>query len=193
MRGPREHRSPYEGFWHPYASQGWRIFEFLHLCEEMAVQAIVTLSSAEEATDLADLMEYAFGNSSTTWGSLRVQDRAHPSPYQPFVIEIGNEMDLNAELTKAVTVGSKAMLARAAAVGLDPARLHFAIGHNLEIDDMDTEAFEEMVNATHFLGDQLSWDLHVGGDAPGMVDDWARAFKLADEKLSVLGSAMRLA
>ena len=45
-------REPYLGFWHPFASHGWRIFEFLHLCEQMEVQAVITLNSAERPEEL---------------------------------------------------------------------------------------------------------------------------------------------
>jgi hypothetical protein len=33
FRGPRWLRPPYAGTWYRYASGGWRIFEFLDLCE----------------------------------------------------------------------------------------------------------------------------------------------------------------
>ena len=40
-------------------SGGWRIFEFLELCEALKVSAVVTLNNEETAADLVDLMEYA--------------------------------------------------------------------------------------------------------------------------------------
>lgn len=39
---------------------------------------------------MADLVEYCYGNASTTWGSLRIQD-GHPAPYKLRFVELGNE------------------------------------------------------------------------------------------------------
>ena len=38
----------------------------------------------------ADLIEYAYGNESTTWGKTRIAD-GHPDPYKFRYIELGNE------------------------------------------------------------------------------------------------------
>ena len=39
---------------------------------------------------MADLVEYCYGNASTTWGRLRIQD-GHPAPYKLRFVELGNE------------------------------------------------------------------------------------------------------
>lgn len=38
----------------------------------------------------ADLIEYAYGNESTTWGRTRIAD-GHPDPYKFRYVELGNE------------------------------------------------------------------------------------------------------
>lgn len=38
----------------------------------------------------ADLIEYAYGNESTTWGKTRIAD-GHPDPYEFKFVELGNE------------------------------------------------------------------------------------------------------
>lgn len=193
MRGPREHRQPYAGFWHPYASQGWRIFEFLDLCERLGVQAVVTLNSEETPEDLADLVEYAYGGAATVWGALRVQDGQHPLPYQPFVVEVGNEQELSYGLIRQVSDGAEAMIIRAGVIGMDHKQLRFAIGHNLDMALINTPVCDAMVNATKFLGDRVMWDFHVDGDTPGQVDHWADSFQMALGMLDRLRSDMRLA
>lgn len=40
--------------------------------------------------DMADLVEYCWGNGTTTWGQQRIQD-GHADPYQLQYIELGNE------------------------------------------------------------------------------------------------------
>lgn len=193
MRGPREHRQPYTGLWHPYASQGWRIFEFLDLCERLGVQAVVTLNNLEEPEDLADLVEYAYGNAGTAWGALRIHDGQHPGPYAPFVVEIGNEQGLTYDLIRQVSAGAEAMLVRAGSIGMDRSLLRFAIGHNLDMALMNTPICDAMVNATKFLGDRIMWDFHVDGSIPEQVDHWNDAFRMATTMLDRLGSKMKLA
>ena len=51
---------------------------------------VVTINVNEAVDDLVDLVEYAFGPASLTWGARRVSD-GHEHPYKPFIIEIGNE------------------------------------------------------------------------------------------------------
>jgi len=193
MLGPREHRQPYEGLWHPYASQGWRVFEFLELCEALGVQGVVTLNNLETPGDLADLVEYAFGGPETAWGQRRIDEGRHPKPYRPFIVEIGNEQDLNSTLVRQVHDGTVAMRARAAKVGLKPDALRFAIGHNLDKSRINTSTFHDMVNATLFLGDTVMWDLHTDGNEPKEVDNWSDTFHDTLQMLDMLGSKMKLA
>jgi alpha-L-arabinofuranosidase len=39
---------------------------------------------------MADLVEYSFGNISTEWGRLRIEEDGHPSPYNWSYVELGN-------------------------------------------------------------------------------------------------------
>ena len=49
----------------------------------------------------ADLIEYAYGNESTTWGKARIAD-GHPDPYKFRYIELGNEQVRSAPLAKSL-------------------------------------------------------------------------------------------
>ena len=77
----------------------------LDLCEAAGIEPVITTtaqSTASHATadspalpaccapeDLADLLEYCWGNSSTTWGQQRIND-GHEAPYKLRYIELGN-------------------------------------------------------------------------------------------------------
>eukprot|EP00933_Yihiella_yeosuensis_P007713 TRINITY_DN11286_c1_g1_i1.p1 TRINITY_DN11286_c1_g1~~TRINITY_DN11286_c1_g1_i1.p1 ORF type:complete len:726 (-),score=94.82 TRINITY_DN11286_c1_g1_i1:113-2164(-) len=193
MRGPREYRQPYRGQWHPYASQGWRIFEFLDLCEKMGVLAVVTINNNETPEDLADLVEYAFGSNNTAWGRQRIADAEHPEPYKAFVVEIGNEQSLDYTFVQQVSESSAAMHERAMTLNLDTSTLRIAIGHNLDMAMINTPVCDAMVNATRFLGENVMWDLHTDADIPEQEDHWAATFRMATEMLDRLGSKMKLA
>ena len=78
------------GFWYPYESNGWGIFDFLRLGEAMGIDAVPSLNIDETPQDIADLMQYLYGAKNTTWGAKRVAD-GHPAPYAVHRLELGNE------------------------------------------------------------------------------------------------------
>ena len=90
MIGPRAHRPPYEGHWHPYSSDGWGIFDFLNFCEAAGFVGIPDFDINESPQDMADLMEYLDDAPDNKWGSKRVAD-GHAAPYHLKYIELGNE------------------------------------------------------------------------------------------------------
>ena len=66
------------------------------------MQAVVTLNNRESPSDMADLVEYAYGDAvETALGRQRAADMpAHPHPFQPFITEIGNEQALDATVSQ---------------------------------------------------------------------------------------------
>ena len=50
----------------------------------------VGLAGNENTSDVADFVEYLYGNAASHWGGVRVVD-GHPLPYRPVSIEISNE------------------------------------------------------------------------------------------------------
>jgi hypothetical protein len=79
-----------KGFWYPYESNGWGIFEFLRLGEAMGIEAVPSLNIDETPQDVADLVQYLYGPASSPWGAKRVAD-GHPEPYTVNRIQLGNE------------------------------------------------------------------------------------------------------
>ena len=60
--GPSYTRQPYAGTWYKkFASPGWRIFEFLQMCEAADISPVVTLNNKETTQDASDLIEYLHG------------------------------------------------------------------------------------------------------------------------------------
>jgi hypothetical protein len=94
MIGPRAHRPPYAGWWHPYSSNGWGIFDFLNFCEAAGFLGIPDMNLDETPQDLSDFVEYVNGPPESEWGHKRAQD-GHPMPYHLKYLEIGNEEKVN--------------------------------------------------------------------------------------------------
>eukprot|EP00040_Diaphanoeca_grandis_P021646 m.115536 g.115536 ORF g.115536 m.115536 type:complete len:730 (-) comp28432_c0_seq1:40-2229(-) len=99
---------------------GFGPFETIDLCSAAGILPVITTAAAKwGADDLADIVEYAWGNSSTLWGKQRISD-GHPKPYNVTWFELGNEQQNPNFLDQVV-----AMEARAAAVGLPKNSLQY--------------------------------------------------------------------
>ena len=200
FRGPPERRNPYRGTWYDYASGSWRIFEFLALIEAAKVHGVVTINNNEEADDMADFVEYCYGDNTTNWGRQRIRD-GHAAPYPPFVVEIGNEQSMSSTFVAQVSAISEAMNARAKALGLQ-FPLQFAIGHNFAIKPDLSPAppghpglnlTNAMISAVKPLGSNVFWDCHVSADDPASAPDAAAELLQAMRShFTTMGSAMKV-
>lgn len=90
MIGPRDERVPYHGFFNPYASHGFSVFEFMDFAAAAGLRSMIGLRIDETERDLADFVEYCHGSADTEWGRRRIA-HGHPAPYALDVIQIGNE------------------------------------------------------------------------------------------------------
>lgn len=190
FRGPQELRQPYRGFWYNYATGGWRMFEFLNYCEIAQIKCVVTFNNNENPDDMSDLVEYLFGNETTKWGHQRIND-GHIEQYKPFMIEIGNEQALTSSFVNNVVTISKAMSSKAEAMQL-PFKLEFAIGHNYALRDLNNPLTETMLKETSFLGSNITWDCHVGGDSMNdALHSWTLLTSM-QSRFKMFGSKMRL-
>ena len=91
--------------WGYWSSDGMGLLEFLEWAEDLNMETIMGIYSGyslrgefaqpgEElepyVQDALDEIEYAIGDTSTTWGARRAQD-GHPEPFKLHYVEIGNE------------------------------------------------------------------------------------------------------
>lgn len=84
---------------HPYTNGGaqmhpYGLHEFLELCEEIEAQPWVCLSGTTFPEELANLMEYLAGPTTSTYGALRAergQEQPWTEVFERLHIEIGNE------------------------------------------------------------------------------------------------------
>lgn len=102
--GPIEERPGYIGIWGYYASNGVGMLEYLEFAEEINATAVICVYSGlaldayshpiEEMGEFVEsalnAIEYAIGDTSTKWGSIRAAN-GHPNPFRLPYIEIGNE------------------------------------------------------------------------------------------------------
>ncbi|KAG4071576.1 hypothetical protein HA402_011730 [Bradysia odoriphaga] len=102
--GPIEQRPGHLGLWGYYASNGIGMLEYLELAEDLNATAVLGVYSGRSNPSFTyrpeelgpfvqsalNAIEYAIGNTSTTWGAVRASN-GHPEPFPVPYVEIGNE------------------------------------------------------------------------------------------------------
>eukprot|EP01084_Bolivina_argentea_P173338 300219_1 len=174
FRGARENRQPYAGLWYQQQgltqSRGFGMFEMIDTCTEIGCQALITINNQETASDMADFVEYCWGNSSSKYGAMRILD-GHPGVYNVSWIEIGNEQGLTTTLLNQITSITAAMDAKSKSLGGNTPMFRYCIGHNLGGNDLSNPLTIQYINTLKPLGNRIFWDLHVGAD-PDSVAGW---------------------
>jgi alpha-N-arabinofuranosidase len=95
--------------WGYSSSDGMGLLEFLEWCEDLDMQPVIGIYAGYSlrgqrvqpgdelkpyVQDGLDEIEYAIGDTSTTWGARRAKD-GHPKPFKLTYVEIGNEENFN--------------------------------------------------------------------------------------------------
>lgn len=102
--GPVEERKEKGNFWGYEQSYGIGFYEYFRLCEDLNAEPIPVLSVGmahngqissqadyeKYAQDALDMIEWATGPATSTWGKLRAE-AGHPAPFKLNYIGIGNE------------------------------------------------------------------------------------------------------
>ncbi|TRW23138.1 alpha-L-arabinofuranosidase [Flavobacterium zepuense] len=111
--GPLESRVPMRNLWGYHQTVGLGYFEYFQYCEDMGSEPVPVLAAGvpcqnsgtggagqqfgipmehmdEYVQDVLDLIEYANGAATTTWGKKRAE-AGHPKPFNLKYIGIGNE------------------------------------------------------------------------------------------------------
>ena len=73
-------------------TRGWGPLEAIAFCEAAQIHCVVALSGSQSPEQLADFVEYLFGDAGTRFGGLRVAD-GHPAPYRlpSLAVQVSNE------------------------------------------------------------------------------------------------------
>jgi hypothetical protein len=191
MVGPSWSRPPTDSHWIKHTSWGFGIFEFLTFCELAGIEPVLCINFDE---DMAGLLEYLYGDSSSAWGKQRISD-GHPKPYIKFPIICSNEEPQQhcGGVFSCYIAKFKAWsnVTKAAAIALDvwPLTLGVSLdsgaGRSFSPDSDDSyrgggaEMIRAIVDAE--LGPRVLWDQHGdGGVAAGWGDgrDWAAILSL---------------
>ncbi|HEY5910446.1 MAG TPA: beta-L-arabinofuranosidase domain-containing protein [Verrucomicrobiae bacterium] len=172
MIGPRERRPPYAGWWYPYSSNGWGIFDFLNFCEAAGFLGIPDVNMDETPQDMADFIEYANGPAGSEWGRRRAAD-GHPAPYRLKYLELGNEERVNEEYWQKFEPLAEAIWAK------DPEIIlvvgDFAYSHKIEDPFNFTGAAgritslaaqQKILQLARRNNREVWFDVHIGTEGP---------------------------
>ena len=152
--------------WNDDLETGWGPFHFIDMCNMLEIEPVVTTFAVPvDPEDMADFVEYTYGNASTKWGKMRI-DAGHPQPYRWRFIELGNEQ-YNYLFVDQV----KAMEARAEALGMAK-YFYYMFPCNGGVNSTDQGRAKALG-----LGDHLVVDIHDGatggvGAAQGLLQNF---------------------
>ena len=137
--------------WRDDIETGWGPFHLIDMCNMLEIEPVVTTFAVPvDPEDMADFVEYTYGNASTKWGKMRI-DAGHPQPYRWRFIELGNEQ-YNYLFVDQV----KAMEARAEALGMAK-YFYYIFPDNSGVNSSDLDRTKALD-----LGDHLVVDIHDG-------------------------------
>ncbi|MBW8684506.1 alpha-L-arabinofuranosidase C-terminal domain-containing protein [Chitinophaga rhizophila] len=132
--GPLEARKPQRNLWGYHQSAGLGYFEYFQYCEDIGAEPLPVVPAAvpcqnsgvggggqqggipmedmdEYVQEVLDLVEYANGDITTTWGRKRAE-AGHPAPFNLKYIGIGNEDLITDVFEERFTMLFKAMQAK---------------------------------------------------------------------------------
>jgi alpha-L-arabinofuranosidase len=131
---------------------GWGPFEVVDMATAAGIEPVITTFAVGVAPEeMADLVEYCWGNGSTKWGHIRIVTDGHPEPYRLKYIELGNE-----QYNPGFVAQVAAMESRASQVGVPVGTMHYLFPDNDGINATDAGPA-----AALGLGSQLVVDVHT--------------------------------
>jgi hypothetical protein len=179
MIGPRDHRPPYKGLWYPHSTNGWRIVDFLDLCEAGGFLPIPAFNMDETPRDMADFVTYVNGSAESVWGKKRVAD-GHPAPYRLKHLELGNEERVDEKYWDRFRAIAEAVWA------IDPEIIlvvgDFVYGQPIADPDhikgtasgiTNLSAHRKILDLAKLHGREVWFDIHIGTEHPGALSELA--------------------
>jgi len=163
--GPVWTRPSAGAVWKDALVGGWGPFEMADFAMALGGEMVMTTTSNQSAADFADLVEYCWGNASTTWGKQRHKD-GHPEPYRIRMFELGNE-----EYNENFVSQMHAMEERASQIGLGVDLFYF-FPNNHGLNETDAAKLLQL----GLPAQQVLPDIHVG--AEGAIPDAENVFAM---------------
>ena len=153
-----------DGVWKKCLLSGWGPFEMIDLCNALDIEPVITTTETSTTESFADLVEYAWGNTSTKMGAQRTAD-GHPAQYRVKYFELGNEQ-YNPNYDEQVA----AMEAKAVELGMG-GTFHYMFPQNNFLNQADLTKAAALIPR---LDSQMVADVHIGGG--GAVEAARRLF-----------------
>jgi alpha-L-arabinofuranosidase len=186
MTGLREQRPVLAGWWYPYDSNGWGIFEFLSYAEAIGVLGIPTLNIDETPADMADFVDYVNGPVTTTWGAQRAAD-GHPAPFDINRIELGNEELIDDAFATKFNLLAAAIWAKDPTMVLTVGDMGYndVIAVPTQVTGAQSglgtlEAYQSILNFAAANNGPLAIDVHTWTDNPQEVEEEVDAIASLD-------------
>lgn len=152
-RGPAPSRPSMGHKWGQSLVSGWGPFEMIDFCNAAGIKPIVTMAMEQSVQDWTDLVEYCWGNETTTWGAVRTYNDSHPAPFNITTFELGNE-EYNPNFLEQM----QAMEAKAVSLGVGGS-IHYMFPTNQGLSAADAAKAQQMGLPIP----QIAPDIHVGG------------------------------
>lgn len=168
-RGPEWNRPSSRAVWGRSETAGWGPFEVIDMCMALDIEPIITLAyDSNDETDWGDLVEYAFGDATTSWGARRHAD-GHAAVYNVSTFELGNEQYNPNFVEQVAAMEARAAVLNAAKGGtVPPMRYMFPFNGGLNAEDA-----QRAIDAKLPI-ERIMPDVHVG--ATGAVEAAATLF-----------------
>lgn len=167
--GPPWSRPSRGATWGQALIEGWGPFEAIDMCNELDIEPVISVGMESSPADMADLIEYCWGETTTTMGKKRELDfPGHTAPFRVRYFELGNEQNNPNYLEQVAAMEKKAKV-----LGMGRELFYLYPGNEFPNDDNFS------TNVTLFqprIDEHLLADIHMPTwDAPGGALEKARS------------------
>lgn len=177
LRGPRDERKPYNGFYDRYCSSGYGPVEHIAFCRAANLEPLIGLPMAQSPEDVADFVAYCNAPNGTPAGNRRKAD-GYAQPFAIRYLQIANESGVNANYAGYFQRVASAIWK------VEPDMILVPSGNVYNFSGRENEAdmrkrLDPHLQITRFVhenGKKLLWDFH--------------AFNTADDPGQALGGAV---
>ena len=172
LRGPRDERKPYNGFYDRYCSSGYGPIEHIAFCRAANLEPLIGLPMTESPEEVADFVAYCNAPNGTSAGDRRKAD-GYAQPFAIRYLQIANESDVNANYAEYFQRVARAIWKVEPDIILVPAGKVYHFGGKENEADMRRRLAPhlQITRFVHANGKKLLWDFHAfnTNDDPGQA------------------------